>query len=31
MFNMGLQFCAHKKGVGSTMYGRDSVSKRLGP
>ena len=25
-----MQFCAHKKGVGSTKNGRDSESKRLG-
>ncbi|MBP7320968.1 MAG: 50S ribosomal protein L27 [Lachnospiraceae bacterium] len=30
MFNMNLQFFAHKKGVGSTKNGRDSHSKRLG-
>ena len=30
MFNMNLQFFAHKKGVGSTKNGRDSESKRLG-
>ena len=29
--NIGLQFFAHKKGVGSTKNGRDSESKRLGP
>ncbi len=29
MFNMNLQFFAHKKGVGSTKNGRDSESKRL--
>ena len=31
MFNINLQFFAHKKGVGSTRNGRDSESKRLGP
>ncbi len=31
MMNIGLQFFAHKKGVGSTKNGRDSQSKRLGP
>ena len=30
MFQMNLQFFAHKKGVGSTKNGRDSESKRLG-
>ena len=30
MLNMNLQIFAHKKGVGSTKYGRDSESKRLG-
>lgn len=30
MLNIGLQFFAHKKGVGSTKNGRDSESKRLG-
>ena len=30
MLKMNLQFFAHKKGVGSTKYGRDSESKRLG-
>ena len=30
MITMNLQFFAHKKGVGSTKNGRDSVSKRLG-
>ena len=30
MLRLGLQFFAHKKGVGSTMNGRDSESKRLG-
>ena len=30
MLNIGLQFFAHKKGVGSTRNGRDSESKRLG-
>ena len=29
--NIGLQFIANKKGVGSTKNGRDSESKRLGP
>ena len=29
--NIGLQFFAHKEGVGSTKNGRDSESKRLGP
>ena len=29
MMNIGLQFFAHKKGVGSTKNGRDSKSKRL--
>ena len=29
--NIGLQFFAHKKGVGSTKNGRDSESKLLGP
>ena len=29
--NIGLQFFAHKKGVGSTKNGCDSESKRLGP
>ena len=27
---LNLQFFAHKKGVGSSKNGRDSVSKRLG-
>lgn len=27
---ISIQFCAHKKGQGSTHNGRDSVSKRLG-
>ena len=27
---ISIQFFAHKKGVGSTRNGRDSVSKRLG-
>jgi large subunit ribosomal protein L27 len=27
---VSIQFCAHKKGVGSTRNGRDSESKRLG-
>ena len=31
MMNIGLQFFAHKTGVGSTKNGRDSESKRLGP
>ena len=31
MMNIGLQFFAHKQGVGSTKNGRDSESKRLGP
>ncbi|GHV33834.1 50S ribosomal protein L27 [Clostridia bacterium] len=30
MLNLGLQFFAHKKGVGSSRNGRDSESKRLG-
>ncbi len=30
MLLIGLQFFAHKKGVGSTKNGRDSESKRLG-
>jgi large subunit ribosomal protein L27 len=30
MLNIGLQFFAHKKGMGSTKNGRDSKSKRLG-
>ena len=30
MLKLGLQFFAHKKGVGSTRNGRDSASKRLG-
>ena len=30
MMNIGLQFFAHKKGMGSTKNGRDSESKRLG-
>ena len=30
MLHIGLQFFAHKKGVGSTKNGRDSKSKRLG-
>ena len=30
MIRLGLQFFAHKKGVGSTRNGRDSESKRLG-
>ena len=30
MLKIGLQFSAHKKGVGSTKSGRDSASKRLG-
>lgn len=31
MLRLGLQFFAHKKGMGSTKNGRDSESKRLGP
>ena len=31
MLHIGLQFFAHKKGMGSTKNGRDSKSKRLGP
>ena len=30
MIRIGLQFFAHKKGVGSTRNGRDSEAKRLG-
>ena len=30
MIRIGLQFLAHKKGGGSTKYGRDSNAKRLG-
>jgi large subunit ribosomal protein L27 len=30
MILIGMQFFAHKKGVGSTKNGRDSESKRLG-
>ena len=30
MIQLNLQFFAHKKGVGSSKNGRDSVSKRLG-
>lgn len=30
MLRLGLQFFAHKKGMGSTKNGRDSESKRLG-
>jgi len=30
MLRMNLSFFAHKKGVGSTKNGRDSMSKRLG-
>jgi large subunit ribosomal protein L27 len=30
MMKLNLQFFAHKKGVGSSKNGRDSVSKRLG-
>ena len=30
MFELNLQFFAHKKGVGSTKNGRDSESMRLG-
>ena len=29
MLRLGIQFFAHKKGVGSTKNGRDSESKRL--
>ena len=31
MLQIGLQFFAHKKGVGSSRNGRESESKRLGP
>ena len=31
MLQIGLQFFAHKKGVGSSRNGRESMSKRLGP
>ena len=30
MLKFGIQFFAHKKGMGSTKNGRDSESKRLG-
>jgi ribosomal protein L27 len=30
MIRLGLQFFAHKKGMGSTKNGRESESKRLG-
>ena len=30
MLRLGLQFFAHKKGVGSTKNGRDSNAQRLG-
>lgn len=30
MFQISMQFFAHKKGMGSTKNGRDSESKRLG-
>ena len=30
MIKIGLQYVAHKKGMGSTKNGRDSESKRLG-
>lgn len=30
MFQISMQFFAHKKGVGSTKNGRDSEAKRLG-
>ena len=30
MLKIGLQFFAHKKGMGSTKNGRDGESKRLG-
>ena len=30
MLNIGLQFFAHKKGVGSTRNGRDSNAQHLG-
>ncbi len=31
MLRLGLQYFAHKKGMGSTKNGRDSESKRVGP
>lgn len=31
MLKIGIQYFAHKKGMGSTKNGRDSESKRLGP
>ena len=30
MMKISIQFCAHKKGGGSTKNGRDSEAKRLG-
>ena len=30
MIKFDIQLFAHKKGQGSTSYGRDSISKRLG-
>ncbi len=30
MIKISMQFCAHKKGMGSTKNGRDSEAKRLG-
>ena len=30
MLRLGMQYFAHKKGMGSTNNGRDSESKRLG-
>ena len=30
MLYIGLQFFAHKKGMGSTKNGRDSAGRRLG-
>ncbi len=30
MFKLDLQLLAHKKGLGSTSNGRDSIAKRLG-
>ena len=30
MFRIDIQLFAHKKGVGSSRNGRDSISKRLG-
>ena len=30
MLNLGIQFFAHQKGVGSTKNGRDSNAQRLG-